>query len=251
MVRPKRMQKFMRNTLLFVILISVLFQNAAFADTPGINSDIRIFRIHAERIVRERFDELYPGVPEAEKRNILMMVNERFDQNTPAYSEYSIELSYKGEEGMSVFVYIDRTTGKIFYHTPWDFGALINDYINSIGRDEVYDIAMPLYKKALQEAIAKYPQKAKDFLDKYGSDTLDPSKMILEMLFVSPFGIGANDEPSSWQVFFGHQLEANPLTNVLYGNRWYYVEIDAKTGEIIRANEENEFFSVDFRLDSN
>ena len=238
----------MKRTLQAIILLLVFLQITASAERPLFNTDIRVFEIHARQIVRDHFDELYPGVPDVEKRNILMMVYDVMDEDKPVYSEYRVELSYKGEEGMDVSIYINRTTGKITYHTPWDFGALINDYTSSISRDKLADIAMPYYRKALQQAIAEHPREAEEFLNKYGPDALDPNKMILEMLFVSPYNNGPKDEPSYWQVVFGHPLEANPMTNTLYGARWFYIKIDAKTGEVRTAEKEDEFFEVGLRL---
>ena len=238
----------MKRIVPILILLSALLHITTLAYGQYINKDIRIFEDQAKQIVREHFDELYPGVPEDEKRNILMIVHEGRDEDKPAYSEYTIELSYKGEDGMSVWIDINRTTGAITDRSPWDFGALINDYLSSISRDELCDIAMPYYKQALQKAMEERPQEAEDFLNKYGPDALDPNKMILEMIFISPYGVGSEDEQSHWQVFFGHPLEANPQTNTLYGTRWYYVKIDAKTGEVKRTEKENEFFEVGLRL---
>ena len=68
-----------------------------------------------------------------------------------------------------------------------------------------------------------------------------------EYLFVSPYGVGASDEPAYWQVFVEHPLDVNPITNALYGQEWFYVQIDAKTGEVSDSLSRG-FFSVDTRL---
>ena len=60
--------------IFLVLILITTFHLTAYADAANINKDIRIFSHQAKQIVREHFDELYPGVPEAEKRNIIMIL---------------------------------------------------------------------------------------------------------------------------------------------------------------------------------
>lgn len=236
----------MKRTIHMLIVFAII--STAFSslmDGVSCAESILVFSRQAKRIIRENFDELYPGVPEAEKRNILIIPWSNFINNK---SVFDVELSYKGEEGMSVYVTIDRTTGKIIDKTPWDFAALINDYTSSISRDELDRIVIPLYKGALEEAKNSYPDKAKSFIDEYGADSLDLENMFFEYLFISPHDPGSADEPPHWQVFVVHKLDVNPLTNSNYGNGWFFAEIDGKTGEILESEIKYDVFSVDTRL---
>lgn len=197
-----------------------------------------------KQIVREHFDELYPDIPVNEKRNIIMIPRLSFKNNTEILN---IELSYLGEEGMSVTVSIDTSTGEILDFTPWNFSALINDYKTSISRSDVIEIALPLYQTALEQAKENYPKEAQLFIKKYGSDALELDQMYFETIFVSPYGVGSSDECAYWQVFVAHQLDIDPISHFNYGDGWFYLKIHAKTGEVLESRSNNFFFS-DTRL---
>ena len=222
-----------------VILCSVL--NSSLSET----ANQPVYTAHqVNQIIRDHFDEMYPGISDADKRNILLNPHYIIENGEEVFH---VEISYLGEETMTVFVTINKATGEIIDKTPWDFAALIHDYTTSINRSKLKEIAMPVYLEALEEAKQSYPQNAQDFLNIYGEDALDPNKMVFEYLFVSPYGVGASDEPAYWQVFVEHPLDVNPITNALYGQEWFYVQIDAKTGEVSDSLSRG-FFSVDTRL---
>ncbi len=226
-----------------IVIVGFSMSNAEIKYPTFPNFDV----FHALEILRNHFDEIYPGISEEDKKEIFVELHQVLKED---HYVYSIDLSYKGEVGVAVSVNVDSYKPEIISYTNWDFAALINDYKHSISRDELYEIVLPVYREKLREAMKKYPDKAQAFLDRYGDNQLAPEIMVVDGLFCSAYGILDTDESSYWQVFLSHPYDCHPLTHITYSDGWFYAKIDATTGDIIESHiYENRIFHITYRLE--
>ena len=235
----------MKKALLLMLLIQLLFIKYTVAEKRA----ILVNRFEAEQITRDHFDQIYPGISDEDKRNILIQVFYYDPNDNPDLYSFYVDLAYNGEPCVSIDIRIDRTTGDIVDYTPWDFAALIMDYKESIKREDLRELVKPIYEDWIASVKARYPEKVKSFLDEYGADSLDYDSIILDCEFVSPYGIGSEDTSTFWNVFIVHELDTDPITHVAFAaGEWASVKIDAKTGDILDTSEYSDMLEIHGRL---
>ena len=230
--------------ILIVYLLSINNHYAA-AEKRAVLVD----SFEARQIVRKHIDEVYPNIDQVHKRNIIIRSHLRslsYDINVT--NTISVELSYKGEPTLTVYITIDRTTGEIIDYTPWNYSGLIHEYECAIKRENLNNYVRPVYTDWLSSVTEKFPEKVETFIQKYGDSFYDFNNMILEYEYVSPLNIGSPNKKPYWRAFIAHPLDTHPISHAVYNN-WLTVSIDAFSGEIIDVSESVDMLTINSRLE--
>ena len=195
-----------------------------------------------EKLISAYFDQLYPGVPEEQKRELVLVDSRHF---FVYYTDYPFHLNDDAEHTVYYeFRFRHRWDGSIAF-LVWVSGNCEHLYAEDIdlsselrkldGIKVSHAQAIAAVKAEYEKACSRHEKEFNAFCKAYGSENAVFENLKLRTCVIS------YENDLHWIVTVEQPLYEHPVYGSLANNIWMVADVSASTGEILDVGDEGLF----------